>query len=66
MHIFSYIYSVANVVIIGGGAAGCFCAAILSELHPLWQVTVLEAGGRLMSKLSITGGGRCNLTNSFA
>lgn len=56
----------ANVVIIGGGAAGCFCAAILSELHPLWQVTVLEAGGRLMSKLSITGGGRCNLTNSFA
>ena len=56
----------ANVVIIGGGAAGCFCAAILSELHPGWPVSVLEAGPRLMAKLSVTGGGRCNLTNSFA
>ena len=56
----------ANVVIIGGGAAGCFCAALLSELHPGWTVTVLEAGSRPMAKLAITGGGRCNLTNSFA
>ena len=56
----------ANVVIIGGGAAGCFCAALLSELHPGWSISILEAGSKLMAKLSITGGGRCNLTNSFA
>ena len=56
----------ANVVIIGGGAAGCFCAAELSSLHPGWQITVLEAGPRLMAKLAVTGGGRCNITNSFA
>lgn len=54
-----------NVVIIGGGAAGCFCAAEISSLHPDWQVTVLEAGPRLMAKLAVTGGGRCNITNTF-
>ena len=62
---FSYIYSVASVVIIGGGAAGCFCAAVLSELHPDWSISVLEAGARPMAKLAVTGGGRCNLTNTF-
>ena len=55
----------ANIVIIGGGAAGCFCAAELSKLHPDWKITVLEANTRPMAKLSITGGGRCNLTNTF-
>lgn len=55
-----------EVVIIGGGAAGCFCAAEISSLHPDWSVTVLEAGPRLMAKLAVTGGGRCNITNSFA
>ena len=55
----------ASVVIIGGGAAGCFCAAQLSALRPGWNITILEAGGRLMAKLAVTGGGRCNLTNSF-
>ena len=62
---FSYIYSVASIVIIGGGAAGCFCAAVLSELHPDWSISVLEAGARPMAKLAVTGGGRCNLTNTF-
>ncbi|MBR4809091.1 MAG: aminoacetone oxidase family FAD-binding enzyme [Bacteroidales bacterium] len=55
----------ASVVIIGGGAAGCFCAAELSHLRPDLSITVLEAGPRLMAKLAITGGGRCNITNSF-
>ncbi|MBO4476126.1 MAG: aminoacetone oxidase family FAD-binding enzyme [Bacteroidales bacterium] len=54
-----------SVVIIGGGAAGCFCAAELSSLHPDWSITVLEAGPRLMAKLAVTGGGRCNITNTF-
>ena len=55
----------SDVVIIGGGAAGCFCAAELARLRPDLGITVLEAQKRPMAKLAITGGGRCNLTNTF-
>lgn len=55
-----------SIVIIGAGAAGCFCTAILKRQCPDLQVTVLEKGRAPMAKLSVTGGGRCNLTNSFA
>lgn len=55
-----------RVAIIGGGAAGCFCAVELKRQAPDAEVTVMEAQPRLMAKLSITGGGRCNLTNTFA
>ena len=55
----------ASIVIIGGGAAGCFCAAELSALHPDWHIRVLEAGQHPMAKLAVTGGGRCNITNTF-
>ena len=55
-----------RVVIIGGGAAGCFCAVELKRQDPDADVTVMEAQPRLMAKLSITGGGRCNLTNTFS
>ena len=54
-----------KIAIVGGGAAGCFCAALVSELHPDWSVSVFEAGPRPMAKLAITGGGRCNITNTF-
>ena len=65
LRIISYIYNVTSVVIIGGGAAGCFCAAELSRLCPEVGITVLEAHGHPMAKLAVTGGGRCNLTNTF-
>ena len=52
-------------MIIGAGAAGCFCAAELSSLRPDMEISILEAGPRPMAKLAITGGSRCNLTNSF-
>lgn len=51
--------------IVGGGAAGCFCAIELKRRHPEAEVVVLEKGTRLLAKVAITGGGRCNLTNSF-
>ena len=54
-----------RVAIIGAGAAGCFCAVQLRRMAPELAVTVFEAGPRPMAKLSVTGGGRCNLTNSF-
>jgi predicted flavoprotein YhiN len=55
-----------SVAIIGAGAAGCFCAAQLRSLAPELAVTVFEAGPKPLAKVAITGGGRCNLTNSFA
>ena len=54
-----------RVVIIGAGAAGCFCAIELRRRDPGLSVTVLEAGAKPMAKLAVTGGGRCNFTNSF-
>ena len=54
-----------NVAVIGAGAAGCFCAAELARLRPDIRVTIYEAGKRPLAKVAVTGGGRCNLTNSF-
>lgn len=55
-----------KVCIIGGGAAGCFSAIVLKRCRPDVEVAVYEAHPRLLEKVAITGGGRCNLTNSFA
>ena len=54
-----------RIAIIGGGAAGCFCAIGLKRRLPDAEVTVYEAGPKLLAKVAVTGGGRCNLTNSF-
>ncbi len=54
-----------RIAIIGAGAAGCFCAVQLRRMAPEVAITLFEAGSKPMAKLSITGGGRCNLTNSF-
>ena len=55
-----------KTAIIGAGAAGCFCANILKRLRPDSQIDVYESGQKPLQKVAITGGGRCNLTNSFA
>lgn len=55
-----------TISIVGGGAAGCFCAVEAARLHPDAEVVIYEAGNRLMAKLARTGGGRCNITNTFA
>ena len=54
-----------KIAVIGGGAAGCFCAIGVKRARPEADVTVFEAGPRLLAKVAVTGGGRCNLTNSF-
>ena len=54
-----------RVAIVGAGAAGCFIAANLGTMAPGLDVTMFEAGPKPMAKLAITGGGRCNITNSF-
>lgn len=54
-----------KIAIIGAGAAGCFCAVELKRRIPSASVEVFEAGAKALAKVAITGGGRCNLTNSF-
>lgn len=55
-----------KTIIIGAGAAGCFCAIELKRRRPDMDVTIYEAGAKPLVKVAVTGGGRCNLTNSFA
>ena len=55
-----------RIAVIGAGAAGCFCTAELRRLLPEAAVDVYEAGPKPLAKVAVTGGGRCNLTNSFA
>ncbi len=57
---------IRKIAIIGAGAAGCFTAQRILELCPKTQVVVFEAQSRPLKKVAVTGGGRCNLTNSFA
>lgn len=54
-----------KIAIIGAGAAGCFCAVELKRRMPSASVEVFEAVAKALAKVAITGGGRCNLTNSF-
>ncbi len=54
-----------KVVIIGGGAAGFFTAINLKSFAPKAQVIILEAAAEPLAKVRISGGGRCNLTNTF-
>ena len=56
-----------QVAIVGGGAAGFFTAIRLKEIMGSHvRVTILESGERVLRKVEISGGGRCNCTNSFA
>ncbi len=55
---------VLKVAIIGGGAAGFFAALSVKEHHPDAQVMLFEKTSKLLSKVKISGGGRCNVTNS--
>lgn len=53
-----------RVGIIGGGAAGFFAAIAVKENYPDAKVVIIEKSRQLLSKVKISGGGRCNLTNA--
>lgn len=53
-----------DVIIIGGGAAGFFSAINIAEQNPRLSVAILERGQEVLSKVRISGGGRCNVTHS--
>ncbi|MDO4715459.1 MAG: NAD(P)/FAD-dependent oxidoreductase [Bacteroidales bacterium] len=55
-----------KVAIIGAGAAGYFTAIRLKTSAPKADVTLFEKGRVPLAKVAVTGGGRCNLTNTFA
>ncbi len=52
-----------KVGIIGGGAAGFFTAINIAEKVPSADITILEKSGKVLSKVKVSGGGRCNVTN---
>ena len=55
-----------DIAIIGGGAAGFMAAIVARRTNPASKVTIFERAQKVLAKVEITGGGRCNVTNSFA
>ncbi len=53
-----------NIIIVGGGAAGFFTAINIVEKNPKLKVAILERGSEVLSKVRISGGGRCNVTHA--
>jgi hypothetical protein len=53
-----------RVVVAGGGAAGFFAAITCAQTSPAADVTLLEKGPQFLSKVRISGGGRCNVTHA--
>ena len=53
-----------KVAIIGGGAAGFFAAISVKENNPNHQVILFEKTSKVLSKVKVSGGGRCNVTNN--
>ena len=52
-----------NVVIIGGGAAGFFCAINVAQQNPNLDVIIFEKSNKILTKVKVSGGGRCNVTH---
>jgi len=53
-----------QLIVIGGGAAGFFCAVNAARLNPALEVIILEKSNKLLSKVKVSGGGRCNVTHA--
>ncbi|MCF8275895.1 MAG: NAD(P)/FAD-dependent oxidoreductase [Flavobacteriales bacterium] len=52
-----------RIAVIGGGAAGFFSAISAKENHPNSHITIFEKSQKVLSKVKVSGGGRCNVTN---
>lgn len=53
-----------EVAVLGGGAAGFFAAISCKQHHPAFKVVVYEKSEKLLAKVKVSGGGRCNVTNA--
>ncbi len=52
-----------TLLVIGGGAAGFFCAINAAAMNPSLKIIIIEKTSKVLSKVKISGGGRCNVTN---
>jgi len=53
-----------DIIIVGGGAAGFFTAINIAEKNPALKIAILERGKEVLTKVRISGGGRCNVTHA--
>lgn len=53
-----------DVLVIGGGAAGFYAAIHVAEANPKLKIAILERGKEVLSKVRVSGGGRCNVTHA--
>lgn len=53
-----------DIIIVGGGAAGFFSAINIAEKNKHLKIAILERGKEVLSKVRISGGGRCNVTHA--
>jgi predicted Rossmann fold flavoprotein len=53
-----------TLLVVGGGAAGFFCAVNAARMNPQLKVLLLEKSNKLLSKVKVSGGGRCNVTHA--
>lgn len=53
-----------HLVVIGGGAAGFFTAANAAAMNAGLKVTILEKSSKVLTKVRVSGGGRCNVTHA--
>lgn len=53
-----------HVIIIGAGAAGFFAAINIAETNTNLKVTILEKGNKVLQKVKVSGGGRCNVSHA--
>lgn len=55
--------NVFDLIVVGGGAAGFFGAIRTGELNPGFKILILEKTTKLLTKVKVSGGGRCNVTH---
>ena len=53
-----------DVLVIGGGAAGFYAAIHIAESRPQTKIAILERGKEVLTKVKVSGGGRCNVTHA--
>lgn len=53
-----------DVIVMGGGAAGYFCAINIGELNPSLKIAILEKSSKTLAKVKVSGGGRCNVAHA--
>lgn len=60
----SHLQGDRGLIVIGGGAAGFFCAVNAARMNPSLKVTIVEKSNKVLSKVKVSGGGRCNVTHA--